>query len=877
MTPLAQGFGIFTTDTRLVVQTWDAWLAQATGRDAADAQGRPLGELVPDLKWQGLRAHFERVITDGVVELLAPALHSHLFPCPPQRPSRHFNLMQQRVTIAPLREEEQIVGALVTVEDVTPRRERERELAALLDSPDEATRLQAAQALAAEQEAAPALADALGNASWRVRKTAVAGIVEHGDATLIEAIAHTLQTEHRNPGTLNSALQVLGLTDTDATGLLLGLLGSEDSDLRIYVALALGERGDRAAAPALAALLDDPDPNVRYHAIEALGKLRASEASPQLVTIAASGDGFLAFAALDALALIGDELPALEILPLLDDPFLAEPAVDLLGRTGDLAAVAPLAQALTVEQIPVEATARALATLFAQEEQTYGEGALVADEARRAVSPAGIRRLIAALEAGREADAPALARVLSWLNGPEVTHALMGQLGRPELANVVVESFVRDGSSAVEQLLALLDADSEATVTAAVTALGRIGATRAVPALTRLLAREGETPIAAAGALAQIGDQGPFEALLGMLSRPEAAVRQAAVGALNAIGHPQMAARIATMVDAPNPHVREAAVQIIGYFGYPSGAPALIARCHDPDERVRRAAVAQLPFADDPRALQALIEALRDGTPLVRAAAARALAHVETAAAVEPLLIALDDAEPWPRYYAAQSLGRLEAGAAAGALLRLASDDPAPQVRLAALEALALVGGQDEARAIAPLAANRDTELACAAIKTLGALGGPAAAPALGLALAAREPARRIAALEALARSGTGDVVLLRRVAATDRAPAVRVAAVAALGTLPTDEAAAALVELTADPALRPTSVAALAGAGARWLGAIADGLTHESARVRRAMVEALARLRRPAAARYLRAATEDADPAVQAAAAAALQRLGGR
>src|SRR5690349_16131676 len=165
--------GIFTTDANLILCSWDDWLAEATGIPASAACGQSLPALFPDLERRGLLARFHRVLAEGVVELLAPALHHYLFACAPSAPSR-FDTMRQRVTIAPLREEDKVIGTIVTVEDVTARIERERDLAEQLASPDEATRVHAAQALA-EQDAldsAEPLMNVLGDASWRVRRLA---------------------------------------------------------------------------------------------------------------------------------------------------------------------------------------------------------------------------------------------------------------------------------------------------------------------------------------------------------------------------------------------------------------------------------------------------------------------------------------------------------------------------------------------------------------------------------------------------------------------------------------------------------------------------------------------------------------------------------
>ena len=52
--------GIFTTDTELVIRSWDSWLADVSGIPADAAAGQPLAALVPGLAERGLLARFER-------------------------------------------------------------------------------------------------------------------------------------------------------------------------------------------------------------------------------------------------------------------------------------------------------------------------------------------------------------------------------------------------------------------------------------------------------------------------------------------------------------------------------------------------------------------------------------------------------------------------------------------------------------------------------------------------------------------------------------------------------------------------------------------------------------------------------------------------
>lgn len=112
---------IFTTDKNLINRSWDPRLAQMTGLSEETAVGLHLETLAPDLLSRGFSTRFERVLSEGVVETLAPALHHYLIPCVPLIPSKYFEYMQQRVTIGPLGDKEQIIGTIVTIEDVTAR------------------------------------------------------------------------------------------------------------------------------------------------------------------------------------------------------------------------------------------------------------------------------------------------------------------------------------------------------------------------------------------------------------------------------------------------------------------------------------------------------------------------------------------------------------------------------------------------------------------------------------------------------------------------------------------------------------------------------------------------------------------------------------
>ncbi|HSE97207.1 MAG TPA: HEAT repeat domain-containing protein, partial [Blastocatellia bacterium] len=99
--------------------------------------------------------------------------------------------------------------------------------------------------------------------------------------------------------------------------------------------------------------------------------------------------------------------------------------------------------------------------------------------------------------------------------------------------------------------------------------------------------------------------------------------------------------------------------------------------------------------------------------------------------------------------------------------------------------------------------------------------------------------------------------------------------AITALSSLATSEAIEALIALLADPRRRDACVEALAQMSKDRTEYIALGLRKGQVAVRRAVVDALTRMKHPRASELLGSALDDAEPAVRLAAATALRHLG--
>lgn len=655
--------GIFTTDTKFIVQVWDAALEKMTGISADDARGKSVVETIPNLESRGLLPRFQRVLEEGTIEILAPGFHRFLICCPPPSASKRFAEMRQRVTIAPLKENETIRGLIVTVEDVTERIEREIELAEQLNNADEAVRLQAAKAISHEPEnlveenAAPII-DALGDKNWRVRRELVEGLSRRAAPEAIAALLRAMREQHFDFGVLNSALQVLQATSVKTTETLVEFLHGDDADLRMQAALTLGEQKDAQAIPALLAALEDENTNVRYHVIEALGKLKAAEAVEPLLEIAETRDFFLSFVALDALREISDERAATRILPLLSDDFLRQAAIETLGAIGNEEIVSSLVNLLNEDKVSAIAVARALASLFERFEKDPAKSEIIIEQAQKTIDASGKSNLLEALNNSNETDLIALVRLSGWFDDEQIREKLAELLENENVREETAQSLVRQGEAAVDLLIEMLDAED-------------LDASRTV-----------------ARVLGQIGDARAFEPLVELLKNGDAASRQSVVGALKSLAHPETVPVLCNLLADTDANVREAAVRVVGYFGAKGCEKVIFESCEDTDERVRRAAIEQLPNIEDERAVSTLIRFLKEGSSREREAAAKALAQVKNDESVAALREALLDADVWTRYFAVRALGVSRDAASRKTLMEMAEKDAAEQVRAAAREVL---------------------------------------------------------------------------------------------------------------------------------------------------------------------------------------------
>ena len=867
---VSPGIGVLTTDTDLRIRSWNEWLSSATGLSEAAVLGRSLLDLLPEDRTETLGELLREVVGRGTSRVLAPAFHRYLISCAPRVPSRHFEHMQQRVTIAALTDGETVVGTMVTVEDVTERLEKERELAARIQT---------------RETPSAVVVAAAGADDWQLRNAAVRTLRQSATAAEIGHLLESLQRDHQNLNVLGSALQVLIAANREVVQPLIDLLSDDSANLRMHAALALGELRDPAAVPALIRLLEDADANVRFHAIEALGRLGAPEAVAPLARIAESGDFFLSFPAVDALSRTDDTSVVPALLTLLGQPLLRPAVIDALAALGDEGCVTPLARLLDAGGDNVGAVAGALERIHARYETESGAGAQIVDLARAAITPEGAAQLAAAVTT-RVEPLRSLVVVLGWF-GPRGLDALVSVLGETKIQASLADAIARIGADALQPVLARLGSEDRAVRQAAASLLGRLGDRRAVPALMlELSSADADFATTVASALAMLGDARALEALLPLFAHPHASVRQAAIAAINSIGAEDTHARIRLLLADANPRVRECAVRVAGYFGYPDCSRGIFQALGDEVEEVRRAAIEQLPVIEDAHAQDLLLAALRTETPRNRGAAAHAMRTDDSAPFEGALFEALADPDPWVRYFAAGSLGERSAVAAAtaDALRRTAISDHAPHVRIAAVRALARIDADAVGDVASQLVADVDDDVASAAIEALGAGHDPRREDVLEEAVRSGRTPLRVSAAQAFGARGTERAVdILAWTACVLEPPSLAHVAVHSLGRIAASTTAAgradairALADLGVNATRRAEVLETLGALPADAVAELGELLVSSPrAEARRLMVDALARMRRPRASQSILVALDDEDPHVRLAAVDAFGRLG--
>lgn len=578
-------------------------------------------------------------------------------------------------------------------------------------SADPDVRRQAVYSMSLRPQGAPLaqILDALSDDDWRVRREAISLAAQTPDRSpLIDALLRRV-VDTENIGLRNAAIEVLGMVGQGRADQFARACEAAGASGRKFLVEAMGKTRDPQMIDNLEGLVRGADANTAAAAVEALVSIGGARAERLLRERLSTPDLFVRIAIVEGLTRLGTRVPWIELKPAVEDAIVRRISAELLGRTGDAESLELLLE-LATDASPQTAAAaiRAIAELARGVEHARSE-------------------LVERLNVSRESFRHALHEAL--LHGDTPTRqgaAYLAVLCRDESSLEAVIQAVADdvagsesidalrswGAGLIEPLLMLrggeprvwaiaLELSSELSYShlAEVQSSTR-DRIRSVIERDLFDTTEG-IRAAAASSLKWWDDPRDCRALVDCLNSQSHVVRAAATSSLAALVErvPDAVEEALGHANLDGPGGADIA-QVLSRLDS-TGAIAVLKRgLHSDSPRTRRAVVQALAMANATDVAQLIGYAVADEDIDVQIAAVRTLGQMSTKEANIPLRTALDSPFAPIRAEAALALGRRDGGAAIPRIRELL-DDEEPVVVAAALDALAWLGDDSVADAVA--------------------------------------------------------------------------------------------------------------------------------------------------------------------------------
>jgi len=539
-----------------------------------------------------------------------------------------------------------------------------------LQSSDAEERREAAVDLGrAGREAEPLLFRAMGDADWRVRKTAVEALVANGSESVIAGLIRSLSSDD-NAGSRNSAIEALVHIGSTAVDALLMSLDTPDADVRKFIVDILGDIRDSRAVPVLIENLEkDPDENIRVASAEALGKIKDRRAvDPLLACLTRYDQSWLDYAAAEALGEIGDERALGPLIAALGRNSLREPVIESIGKIGNVNTLTPLIAGLAdTLRIVREVAMVALTAIYRKSAQNDRERIIMTVRAN--VNDRAVDFLEEMLVTSTRELQKAAVAVLGWAGRESSIQKLLALLKEEDMEESTAQALKNIDGGRVPLLLGYLADDNALVRRTVARVLGEVGSRDTDDSLIGLLSDEnGHVRSAAAEALGHLRSRKAVKPLLGLLADEYESVQESAIRALAEIGDDSALDDLVkdfTSRDAP---MRRNIALLLGRFTTDKASDALAFALKDEEPDVRKAVVHALGNLSGDKALRSLVHAITDDDPEVRMLAAEALGKTRAPETSDVLIPLLEDDDLWVRAAAARSLGKV-AGEKAGDVL----------------------------------------------------------------------------------------------------------------------------------------------------------------------------------------------------------------
>ncbi len=571
---------------------------------------------------------------------------------------------------------------------------------------------------------------ALGDTSWRVRKTAIDAILTYSKLeTIIPSLIDALRS-HDNAGLRNSSMEALIKIGDKAVPWLTRHINDPDIDLRKFIVDILGEIGNEDSIDRLIDAIGDPDENVAIAAVEALGKIGSDRAITPLLKTLKEGDLTLKFSALEALSKIGKPVPMEYIEGMINNRLLRKGVFDLLQGIGDRSSIPYLIEGLKdISFINVEASLIAMRAIARRipdvemelrslireriDDETIEKARKILTssnnpEARKgAIFLFGLRgdvRYIPILldtlkEEGLEED---VEKAIIQMGREATGYLIEGFKEREPRIKVLICSILGEtmDTAGEDTLIEALSDDNGHVRSTAALALGRIGSNRAIDILIRLMEDEYEDVRGSARiSLGMIGDrykESTLERVQTILSSTSSSV---------------LKKNLILLLGKLIEDVKEDS-------GY---STPILSALKDEDPEVRKAAINTLATLNIKDREEHIISALTDEDGGVRSAAVKTLGKIGYKEAIEPLTLCLHDNDLWVRCDAIESLGRIGGREVIEELKATIMENDEGIIIIKAIEALKELDPQGSYDLFINALTHRDNEVKKAALNALQA------------------------------------------------------------------------------------------------------------------------------------------------------------
>lgn len=323
----------------------------------------------------------------------------------------------------------------------------------------------------------------------------------------------------------------------------------------------------------------------------------------------------------------------------------------------------------------------------------------------------------------------------------------------------------------------------------AVEIIGRIQDPLDAPQLIAMLAdRDERVSEEAIFAIGQLGDSLPVDALSKLERRATVSQRCLIAEALGKIGGSAGTEILQRMLQDTLSVIRQNAALALARSGDPAAVSSLLLAVHDPDPEVIWRAVYALEKTESKRIVQTIVQLLDHDNAAVRAFSARTLgkqkehALADDSDAPRRLIDALGDEDIQVIVNAARALGELNVEAAVHPLGKLLASHPSHHVRREAARSLGAIASKKGKDYLIESCSDKSTGVRTEAVQSLARMLGDKADMFISMTLDDGDRAVVAAALESYGIAGAADKTdLLVEYAGNGKDPILQAAAVRAL------------------------------------------------------------------------------------------------